>query len=220
MNYLSICQRVHEIAGFQGQFNTVDTTGYQAVITQAVQDAYEDIQRYRPEWQFTKLRRDVNVSDAATEYPLDELWGTTETSDLASYRYINWYDSAKSRNHRLIEINYDTWQFQKTDRNPGEPRAWAMRPWDKALLITPVDKVYTLTIHYVRDLDELTQNTSVPLIPQRHHQLIVYGALLKVSTFIGNPTLFDTYSLKYAEEMGQLMREENPARVVTKRPIA
>ena len=39
MNYLQICQRVHDIAGFQGQFTSVQVTVYQAVGTTAVKDA-------------------------------------------------------------------------------------------------------------------------------------------------------------------------------------
>ncbi len=77
-----------------------------------------------------------------------------------------------------------------------------------------------MEIHYIRSLDELVANGTIPVLPLRHHQLIIYGAITKLSTFIGNGTLFDTYSMKYAEGMGQLMREENPVKTIRKRPIA
>jgi len=219
MNYLAICQRVHEIAGFQGNFPDVNTAGYQAVITQSVKDAYEDIQRYRPEWNYLKARRNINVSDAADVYSLTDLWGGLVASDLADYRHINWFNPDTDRSMRLIEVDYDSFVLMQFSE-PHEPRLYSVRPWDKALLISPVDQVYTLDLHYTKTLHELVNNTDEPLIPSRHHQLIVYGALMKVSTFVGNPTLFDTYSMKYAEEMGQLMRESNPAKAVRKRPVA
>jgi hypothetical protein len=218
MNYLAICQRVHEIAGFQGQFNTVETTGYQSVITQAVKDAYEDVQRYRPEWNYLKTRRNINISEASDEYTLGELWTAGETPDLAAYRHINWYNPDTDRSMRLLEVPYDDFVLMQFSK-PGEPRLFSIRPWDKALLISPVDQVYTLDLHYTKTLHQLVNNTDEPLVPLRHRQTIVYGALMKVSTYTGNPTLYDTYALKYAEEMGQLMREENPARRVTKRPV-
>ena len=221
MNYLTICQRVHDTVGFQGQFTSVLTGGYQAVITQAVKDSYEDIQRYRKEWQWLKNHRDVNVSDLKSEYTLEELWGAGFTQDLASYRYINWYDTSGPtvRKFRLIPVEYDNFILM-TFSEPHEPRLYSVRPWDKALLISPVDANYTLDLHYVQTLDQLVNNTDEPQIPLRHQQAIIYGAIMKVSTYTGDPTLYDTYSVKYAEELGQLMREENPARSVTKRPIA
>jgi hypothetical protein len=218
MNYLQICQRVHDIAGFQGQFNTVQTSGYQAVITTSVKDAYEDVQRYRPEWNYLKTHRDINVSDASDEYLLTDLWTLGETPDLAAYRHINWYDPATDRAFRLIEVPYDNFILMKFPE-PHQPRLYSVRPWDKALLISPVDQVYTLDLHYTKALHQLVNNTDEPLVPVRHRQIIIYGALMKISTYTGNPTLFDTYSIKYAESMGQLMREENPARRVTKRPV-
>lgn len=218
MNYLSLCQRVHEIAGFQGQFTSVDVTGYQSVITQAVKDAYEDIQRYRKEWNWLKSTRTINVSDAATEYTIEELWAGA-TPDFAEYRFID-YHRARGI-FRLIEVPYDAFVLMDfSSWGNKEPYYWSSRPWDKALLISPVDQVYTLDLHYTKKLDVLKVNTDVPKIPDRHHQLIVYGALMKVSTFMGNPTLYDTYNVKYSEELGQLMREENPAVRVIKRPIA
>lgn len=219
MNYLSICQRVHEIAGFQGQFTSVQVTGYQAVVTQSVKDSYEDVQRYRPEWDYMKTHRDINVSDASVSYTLEDLWAS-ETPDLAEYRYINWYDPGPGdRKFRLIEVPYDAFILLKFPE-PHDPRLYAVQPWDRTLLISPVDGVYTLDLHYTRTLHELVNNTDEPLVPLRHRQVIVYGALMKLSTFIGNPTLYDTYSVKYAEELGQLLREENPVLTVRKRPVA
>ena len=217
MNYLTICQRVHDIVGFQGQFTSVQATGYQAVVTQAVKDSYEDVQRYRAEWNWLKASKDINVSDLADVYTLEDLWGAGFTPDLAAYRYINWYDG--TRKFRLREIHYDRFILMDFPE-PHQPRLYTVRPWDKALLISPVDQVYTLDLNYTLTLDQLVNNTDEPKIPLRHQQAIVYAAVMKVSTYTGDPTLYDTYSVKYAEEMGQLMREENPARWVTKRPIA
>lgn len=214
MNYLEICRRTNDIVGFQSDVASVDTTGYQATLTAAVKDAYEDIQRYRPDWNFMKAKRSINVSNLATEYSLETLWAG-DTVDLAEWQYIN-YDY-----RRLGFIHYDT--FVLTDfsgYNNKEPRGWSVVPATKDLLITPVDQVYTLEAHYIRTLHELSGNNSVPILPKRFHQLIVYSAIMKLSTFVGNLTLYDTYSMKTSMLMGQLMREENPAKVVRKRPLA
>ena len=216
MNFLSICQRTHDIVGFQGQFTSVQATGFEAVLVTAVQDTYQDVQRYRTEWDWLRQTRQINVSDVKTVYTLDELWGA-ETPDLASYLYINW--SSPRRIQRLRQIHYDDFQFL-VDPQPGDPRAWTYDLQNFNLEITPVDQVFTLDLYYTKSLDALLNNIDVPLIPDRHHQILVYGACMKLSTFVGNPTLYDTYAIKYAEELAQLMRESNPVKRVTKQPVA
>jgi len=214
MNYLEIARRTNDTTGFQGVVNSIDSTGYQSTLMSAIKDAYEDIQRYRPDWDWMKTYRQVNVSDLKQSYTLEELFAG-DTVNLAEWLYLN-YDYRRMRN-----IHYDDYMLTDfSGSTAGEPKLFAIDPATKGLLISPVDGPYTLDLHYVRTLDKLVKNTSVPILPARHHQLIVYGAIVKLSTFIGNGTLYDTYSMKYAEGMGQLMREENPAKVIRKRPIA
>lgn len=213
MTYLDICRRVNDIVGFQGTINTVDTTGYQSTLTTAVKDAYEDIQRYRKDWDWMKKNRTINIASGTDFYTLEELWAG-ETVDLAEYRYIN-YDYKRMR-----ELGYDAFELIDWSDWESEPKEYAINPQDKSLLISPVDQVYTLDLYYISTLQELANNGDVPILPARHQQLIVYSAILKLSTFVGNATLYDTYSVKTAEGMGQLMREENPYREIRKRPIA
>ena len=220
MTYLQICQRVHEIAGFQGQFTSVQATGYQAILTQAVRDAYEDVQRYRSDWHWMHVNKDINVDNLKDRYEISDLFGAGDIP-FADYLYINWYKPSTTRRVRLKEVPYDAFLFISfTDEQTKEPRLWTQEPTGKALVISPVDQVYTLDLHYIRALDDLTSNTQEPIVPARFHQILVYGALMKLSTYIGNPTLYDEYSVKYAEILGQLMREENPAKTVRKRPVA
>lgn len=214
MNYLEIARRVNDTTGFQGQINTVVASGYQATLTSAIKDTFEDIQRYRPDWNWMKKYRQVNVSNLASSYTLEELWAGDEV-DLAEWLYLN-YDYKRLR--QIHPEDYELIDF--TAASYREPKLYTIDPATKDLRISPVDQVYTLDLHYIRTLQELVNNTDTPILPARHHALIVYGAITKLSTFIGNGTLYDTYSMKYAEGMGQLMREENPAKVIRKRPIA
>ena len=220
MNYLQICQRVHDIAGFQGQFTGVTATGYQAVLTAAVREAYEDVQRYRAEWNWLKQNRTINVDGTKDVYTLSDLFGATVTVDLADYRYINWTKDSESRARRLQQVEWDTFQLMKFSDEGDRPHYWTYDPANFDLYLGHLDALYQLDLFYTLDLDILVKNTQVPLIPNRHHNIIVYGACMKLATFVGQPTLFDTYSVKYAEELGQLMRETNPPKTVTKRPIA
>jgi hypothetical protein len=214
MDYLTICQRVNDAVGFQSSITSVDAVGYQATLTQAVKDAYDDVQRYRTDWEFSKRHRSVNVSELSSSYTLTELW-SGDTVDLSQWQYIN-YDYK-----RIPQMDYDSFVLQDfTTYGASEPRFFAIEPWTKSLLIAPVDQVYTLDVHYLVTLHKLVLNTDVPNVPERHHQLIVYKAIMKLATFVGNITLYDTYALQTAIELGQLMREENPAKAVTKRPIA
>ena len=192
--------------------SSVDATGYQETLTVAVRDAYKDIQRYRKDWDWMKTSRQVNISNLANEYTLAELW-SGDTVDLAEYRYIN-YDF-----RRLPETDFDSFQLAEwTDTQ--KPRTYTIIPATKGIQIAPVDQVYTLDLFYIRSLHELSGNNDTPYLPDRHQQLIIYMAIVKLSTFLGNSTLYDMYTYESAKGMGQLMREENPYREVRKRPLA
>jgi len=214
MDFLTICRRVNDAVGFQGTVTSVSATGYQATLTQAVKDAYEDIQRYRPDWEFMKRDKTVSVGSSANEYTLATLWGS-DTPDLATWKYIN-YD------YKLLrQITYDSYVFQDlTSYTAGKPNYYAIEPYTQSLLITPVDTTYSLDIHYIRDIHLLSENSDTPILPTKFHMAIVYGAIMKLSTFIGNQTLYDTHSANHAMILGQLMRDENPAKTVRKRPVA
>ena len=214
MNFLTICKRVNDIAGFQGVVTSVTPTGYQAVLVQAVKDAYEDIQRFRTEWDFMHKKKSVNVSNATNYYSLADLWGA-ETPDLAVWRHVN-YDY-----ERLTEYSYEAYELvDQEDYEGGEPRFYSIDPATNGLYVSKLDQLYTLEIYYTSTFDELTTATQIPAIPERFHQAIVYGAVMKLATYVGNPTLFDTYARQYAEAMGQLMREQNPPKFVRKMPVA
>jgi len=214
MNFLEISRRTSDIVGFQGTVSSVSATGYQATLNQAVSDAYEDIQRYRSDWDFRKRHKSINVSSSANSYTLADLWGL-DTPDLATWEYIN-YDY-----RRMGRLTYDSYIITDYSAYTAQkPTLFSIEPYTNSLLIAPVDQVYTLDAHYILKLDELSGNTAIPILPERHHMLIVYGAVMKLSTFVGNATLYDTYSLMYTQELGQLMREENPAKKVRKRPVA
>ena len=211
MNYLQLCQRVHDIAGFQGQFNSVSATGYQAVIVRAVQDAYEDIQRYRDDWDFLQKRKVVGVGPSQSVYTLADLG----LENLQQYKYVNF------NSRRMMEMEFETYQlYDFSNWSTHQPHYWS---WEYATMdfyISPVGENYDIEINYIDELDTLSINTDTPRILSRHHQCIVYGALMKVGTYLGKMTLYDMYAIKYAEALGQLMRESNPPKRITKRPIA
>jgi hypothetical protein len=212
MTYLELCKRTNSIVGFQGVISSVTATGYQETLTTAVRDAFEDIQRYRSDWDWMKATRDINVGSSSNSYTLTTLWAGS-TVDLSEYRYIL-YDYKEMR-----EYWYDDYQTVEWT-NSGKPRYYAVEPNGKDLVISPVDATYTLQLHYMLTLQELSANGDIPRLPLRHHQLIIYMAIMKLSTFIGNATLYDTYSVKAAEGLGQLLREENPGKEIRKRPLA
>lgn len=213
MNYLDLCKRVNDLVGFQGVVTSTDTTGYQKVLTGSVRDAWEDIQRYRQEWDFMRGHRQVNVGPTANYYTLDTLWGV-DSEDLSQWLHVN-YDK-----DRLIQLSYDTYESMDFGEESYKPQYYAIDPVTKGLHISPVDAVYTLDVYYIRELQTLVNNSDIPVLPERFHMAIVYGAVVKLSTFVGNATLYDMYSLKYGEIMGQLMREENPPKFIRKRPVA
>ena len=214
MNYLELCQQVNLYTGFQGTISSVDTSGYQALLVDAVKKSWIDIQNEREDWDFMYTSVSFSTVQGTSEYTTDTIFGTSTEMlgkwdklrivyDYKPLRYINY------KNFVLIE-----------DTTQEEPSYFTIRPSDRAILINTPDDAYTITAYYTKTPQELENNADIPAMPKKHHNVIVYAAVIELAAFVSSAEIYQKNITNYSKSMGQLMRDHVPAREIRKRPIA
>jgi hypothetical protein len=229
MNYLEICQRVHRLAQVQGQFGSVVDVGINREIAQIVSDCWVDIQKFRKDWLFMWKELSFVTEVGREYYDMDYLFPVPGTNDLGYFKLVDYRtsmyskdpDDLKSQPVKFIEYEDFRHSFRNREAGIGNPRWWTYHPasYELQLQGTP-DKLYTLTSDYYCLPQVLTENVDVPHINSKWHDLIVYKALADFGIAKSIRGLSTSYDTKYAEEIGQLMREQTPARQVAIRGIA
>ena len=217
MNFLKLCQEVNTYCGFQGSVSSVSVTGgYQAKIIQAVKKAWIDIQTERTEWRFLSYNVQFDTVDGTNEY------SPTTIFDPAEPTIAIWNKGSILYNYTpLIYMDYDLWiRKDLTETQSGTPSHFSIKPQDNSLLIYPVTDIYSINAHYWRTPQELLLTATIPILPEKHHWIIVYKAALGLSAFVGNQSIHQDASFNYAKAWGNLMRDENPVQHMYMRPIA
>jgi len=79
MNYLDMCKSTYRLVGESGAFNSVSTaTGFELVVAEAVSEAWEDIQRERPDFTFRRSHSFVKIDSTKQIYSPSTDWGLTD----------------------------------------------------------------------------------------------------------------------------------------------
>lgn len=204
MNRLKICQDVNNLGGLQGQIDdTVSPVGYQHALIKMVDKAYSDIQTYRKYWHFMRRK---------------ELFSVDEVVDFYANDDIALVDRVVYNKRPLYFVNYD--DFLLKTYKPSKPTFYTVDPATAEIFINPLDTTYILGIQYFKNLDVMTANSDVPILPSRYHDLITYKALMDLgSSYLGNYDLASTYSLKYSMLLGSMMRTQLPSKKLRARPF-
>jgi len=215
MNFLQLCQETNTYCGFQGSITAVTgVTGYQARLIQEVKRAWMDIQRERYNWDFLRKSEDFDTDSSTTEYSLATIFGT------ADHDFGRWITNSIMYDYEPLKyVDYDYYLTLDRTGSSGEPGYFTIHPQSKNLILDPLDGIYTITAHYFRTPQELTDTADVPLVLSKHHWAIVYKAAMGLAGFVGNPTLYQSAALEYSRAFGELLRDENPGKTIEMRPI-
>jgi len=205
MNKLVLAQTVNTLAATQGEINNAETaTGYQSALVLMVDKAYKDIQTYRKHWNF--MRATVEKLVTAAEYTITD----PDIREVLAIRYDY---------NRLTQENYDN-DYLLQDQSlitAGWPNVFVVNPFNRDIILNPLDEDYRINIDYYRVPHVLTTNSTVPIIPAEHHYVIVYKALMNLGSYLGNDDLINEYQLHYGFELGELMQSQLPPKKVTTR---
>lgn len=192
MNKLEIAQKVNTLAGTQGDVDSVEAPlGYQQVLVQMVDQAYADIQRYRKDWKFMRVKAQAALSDT--------LFTITNTEIQTVDRVI--YDDRVLR-----EISDERWVLMSF--NATEPKVYTVDDTTRIITLNDLDTNYIVDYWYYRIPHEMTLNVDEPILPEEFHDAIVYKALIDLGSFLGNYDLVTYYGTKYSMILGDMMRSE------------
>lgn len=234
MNYLQLCQRVHKLAQVQGRFSSVTDTGINGEIAQLVSDCWVDLQKFRKDWLFMwlELQFTMIADPSQSSYTRAELFTVPGSDNLGMWKVIaaqtSCYitDPDDNRKSKVVYVPYEIFRdATKNTSTTGKPKYWTYKPGTLELKFNALpDKAYTVEIDYYRTPQRLGEtdspNTEVPHIDQKWHDLIAYKAVSDFAMAKSMSGLYGKYEGKYAIEIGELMREQVPARNVVIREVA
>lgn len=229
MNYLDLCKRVHKLAQVQGQFGSVTDVGINGEIAQLVSDCWVDIQKFRKDWLFMFKTLAFNMTVGKNTYTLAELFPNPGSDDLGYWKLIHRKascyrtDPDDEKKREVLYVEYESFRHHFKNRSDEQrnPRFWTYHPSTYTLEFVDVpDKAYLIEIDYYRTPQILTENANIPHIRSKWHELIVYKALADFSSAKSIAGLNQKYEIKYASEIGELMREQVPGREAEIREVA
>jgi len=212
MNYLQLCQHVNLYGGFQGTISSVNASGYQALLVDAVRKAWVEIQKERSDWDFMYANVSIPLVLGTATYTPTVIFGT-ETPEVGTWDRVV-YD-----NKVLRFVPYK--DFVLLDASAAsKPSFYTIEPATQALVFNSVDGSYSVTAYYTKTPQYLINNTDTPILPQKHHHIIVYKAVLELAAYVSSTEIYQQNSLNYDKAMGQLYRDHNPAKAMKVRPLA
>lgn len=178
-NYLDLTNEVlarfNEVGLTEGGFNSA--RGFQVQCKNAVNDAINYLNQREFNWPFNHTSTSVILVADQTRYTIPL---TAKTVDYDTFRISK--DTALSSNGvSLKQLNYyeyvDKYISQEDTSDVGSVPEYVVRTPDNNFLLYPYpDKAYTLKYEYYKSTVQLSNASSVPVIPEQFRQVIVDGA--------------------------------------------
>ncbi len=195
MNYLQLCQRVHQEAGLSGNgaASVKGQVGMDKKVVDWVQTAYQEIINLKP-WDFTWQTVDVVA-------PIG-----TQTIDKVAYG-LNDLGSLSRVMVNGTSLIYGDWKQNDAtylNQPQGTVVAFSVLPNGNLKLYPVPDVVTTVTIEYHRSKHVLLENSDVPLIPDNFHMVVVYKALSMYAANDEAVALFQDAMRQYDSWMSRL----------------
>jgi len=180
MNFLELCVKGSEAASLPGDgpSSVVAQTGMYGKLVTWVNQAWLDIQRYRPNWLWMHDTATITTIAGIQEYSISSI-GLTNFGvwdvDRASI-----YLSSIADEGALTYIPYDKWYalYGLGEQTTGRPSNFTVAPNRSILFNATPDDVYTARIKYFHAASDMTANTDTPGMPEQFHMAIVWRALM------------------------------------------
>lgn len=221
MTFLQLVQRARQEMGIAGNGPTTVTgqTGEIARLVNWVNQAWQEIQMERDDWDF--LRTPVTFYTSANKQAYTVGLGEDiDLEDFGKWRndsFRSYLRSAGVATEVILSQYYDYGAFRdfyllgsrKLVR--GRPLYFTIEPATRSILLgfTP-DNVYVVSGEYYRTPQELTLDDDVPLMPARYHMAIVFKAMMKYGLFEAAQEQLTAGQQGFAFYMNKLRAEQAP----------
>ena len=188
MNYLQICNDLHEKTGESGaDLTTVSNlSGYQKRIANLVKDAWEEIQSLHTTWRFMRHEALPTIAADAQVIDADDWVCANLSLNIDSYHKNTFsiYLTATgiSDETTLTYVPWERWKeyfgIQFDDGATNRPTHITIDPSDDTLLVGPVSNgAYTVSFAFNQVPVVFSSNSQEPNIVKSLHKIIVWRAL-------------------------------------------
>lgn len=231
---LQLCQDTARDSGTFPNLMTPQTTTGQSGRVQRliywVRDAYNDIQRHRPDWRW--LRTDFSGTTISGVQTYD-----STAMGIAS-RFSNWiHQGARGRESFTIYLTssgistegfleFIEWEdfrnmvlVGSSSTETGYPNYISINDQNELVLYPIPDDAYTVRGRYYKDLQTLSADADVPEMPARFHEMIKWRALILLGTFDEATEQQPHWQINYQNAMSELVRHQTPG-ILAAEPLA
>jgi len=217
MNFLQLVQEAMQKAGVREDLPTTlaGATGIVADFKGYVTDTYRRIQNtaHAENWFF---RQQLDQT-----FPL--VAGTDGYSMPSGIQEINWrtvtvYETAKTNERSLEFVDYYIWRMGMDTREVEDtfPQYVTLAPDDTIYVFPAPDQAYTFRYDGVIELDELEDDSDVPIIPARYHWVLVWGAVSRYAKSHEDGSKLAEAESEYRPIYDTLVNRQSPeVRIVT-----
>lgn len=217
--FLNLVQKVAResgtVSGVQPA-TVVGQTGRLAKIVAWTNDAYRQIQNAHGTWNWMQGEFSGETEAGTPAY-------NSQLARFAEYVSIgegenrySLYDpdigrSSEGQLHFMDYRSFYTTQLRGAQaERQGKPRIFSIDQAGSLYLSPTPDKVYTIRGPYRKDVQELDEDTDVPEMPSRFHDLIVNGAIVMLTTHDEAAPTLTLYQLRQMRGFSQLERDQLP----------
>lgn len=219
MTFLDLVNRARHECGVRGSDLTsfsVPLAGESQRMIDWINTAYIDIQTAHPDWQW--LQNDVSFTTTAGQ----ALYTPTEcgVTDLGQWKLHSFRiyptDVGVRGELFLDQWNYDSWrdlyQFNAFRLQQTRPVSITVAP-DSSLGLGPApnDTGWTVVGQYFREPQEMSEETDVPLVPQKHQMAIIYRAMMLYAAYESAPEVYQNGEVEFTKLMRRMTQDRLPA---------
>jgi hypothetical protein len=223
MNLLALINRARQECGVSGQPLATVQTGLtlegQRFLTW-MQDAWNDLQIAKPDWQWMRKTATFNTTPGKANYAPTDIGITGPVNwKLNSFRC---YHAAIGYGDEMIlpPQDWDTflrvWLFGANRTMQTRPVTMAVNPQDHSLQLGPIpDDVYTVVAEYFRAPTALSADSDDPSsagndLPVKYHMLLVYETMERYAAYESAPEVAQRAAAGKKRVWQQLLRDYMP----------
>lgn len=220
------CSESGSIPGEGRPASVVGARGHELKFVGWVRSAYADIQMAEESWLWLRREAEGQLISGQSRFTPEALGAIRFRSWVpfsdAGQPLLTCYDPAVGR---LDEAGlcFEPWAFaqmyDRGDPEPGRPQVASVDDQGRLFIYPRADKPYTLRYSYARAPQVLVADLDVPELPEMHHELIVYRALLKALNFDEAPNQYAYWKAEEQRMMAQLRTTQVP-RLMLGGPLA
>lgn len=180
-----------------------------------VNHAWHDIQMARPDWQWMRGVFSAELLPFMDEQSPETLgvarfgdWRLTDREGRSLLRII------EPSNGDAVPVAPLTWErmrwYREARSEPGRPQSVAVSPSGALVFYPTPDLPYAVTGEFQRAPQALVRDGDVPEMPVRHHEVIVWRALLRSGVFDEAVPQMGDWRAFLREGMNYLERDQLP----------